>query len=355
MSRVRSKRVSAEELALFTRQIASMHHAGISLLRAFEFYSGAGTTPLAAIAGEIATHMRHGYRLSYGIRQHPEVFSDVYASLIEAGEASGEMRDILVKMADLGERNRKLRQRILATLTYPAVLVVACILSLGFFVFVVLPSILPLFESMHLRLPLLTRVLAEAGDLAHRPLAWVLGVALIGALSWTTRRFLRRVDRDSGLRKRIEAAIFRLPVVGPTVEKVLVARMLYTVATLLDAAVFLESALTKAGEVTANALLIERMKGAVQAIHDGARMGDALAEWRVFPKPVLQMIRAAEESGGLVTTMHQTSRLYEDEVEFALMNLSALLEPVIMMVMGVISAFIVLSVILPTVQLLNHL
>lgn len=354
-SSTRAPRVSAEELTLFSRELASMHQAGISIVRAIDFYSKAGSTPLCGVAATISRQMQEGRSLSSSLRQFPTVFSDVYVSLIEAGESSGEMRNILDKLADLQERNRKLRQQISATLTYPLVLLVACLVSLGFFIFVVLPAILPLFDSMHLQLPFITGLMANLGALLRQPVSWVF-IAALGAAAWEgTRRARRLLAQRPPLRRKFESFVLRIPVAGPTMEKIAVTRMLYTFATLLEAGVFLETALLKAGQVTGNSLYIDRMQRAVDDIHQGARMADALSEHAVFPRAALQMVRAAEESGSMVSSLHQTCRLYEDDVEASLLNLSSVLEPAILLGMGVVSAFIILSVILPTVQLLNHL
>lgn len=345
----------SEELAVFTREFAAMHAAGIGLARALEFYSESANTDLARICAQLVVRMETGSSLSWALRQFPEVFSDVYASLVEAGEQSGELRDILHKLADLYERTRRLRQRVIATLTYPGILLLASTASMSFFIFVILPSILPLFESLHIQLPWITWLLASVGATLQRPVAWIFVVLALAMLWYAGKSFSRRMKTDHKLRYRVESLILRLPVAGNVIQKIVAARMIYTISTLMQAGVFLESALLKAGKVSGNLVFEKRMKDAVADIHDGDPMSMALARYDVFPRTVIQVIAASEESGGLVTSLQRSAQMFEEDVEISLASLSAMMEPLILVVMGIVSAFIVLSVIIPTVQLLNHL
>mgnify|MGYP006275470659 CR=1 FL=1 len=348
-------KVPSEELTVFTREFAAMHAAGISLVRALDFYSESSHTDLGRICSDMVARMEAGTSLSRAMRQYPLAFTDVYASLVEAGEQSGELREILHKLADLHERNRALRQRVIATLTYPAILLLASAACLCFFIFVVLPSILPLFESLKIDLPLITRVLAEVGRFLHHPLSW-LGMAGLGAGAMHLGRVLqRRTQTDDTLRRRLETFILRIPAVGPVIEKVIAARMIYTISTLMQSGMFMETSLLKAGKVAGNLVFEERMKSAVEDIHDGDLMSSALERYRVFPRTILQIIAASEEAGGLTTSLQRAARMYEEDVEISLASLSALLEPLILVSMGLVSAFIVLSIIIPTVRLLNNL
>lgn len=350
-----SVRVPAEELTVFTREFAAMHDAGISLVRALAFYAESTRTDLAGICADMVLQMESGYSLSRAMRKYPEVFSDVYTSLVEAGEHSGELRDILRKLADLHERSRQLRQRVIATLTYPAVLMVASAACLAFFVLAILPSILELFVSLRIKLPLATWALAELGAFMRLPIAWAMLAAAIACLVFAARTLRRHTQTDDNLRLRLESAILRLPVAGPVVQKIVAARMIYTISTLLQAGIFLETALLKAGKVSGNLVFDQRMRDAVADIHDGDLMSVALGRYRVFPNSVLQIIAASEEAGGLVTSLQYAAAMYEEDVEVSLASLSAMMEPLILVGMGLISAFIVLSIILPTVQLLDNL
>lgn len=348
-------RVPSEELTVFTREYAAMHDAGISLVRGLEFYAGSTRTDLGRICADMVVKMETGWSLSRSMRAYPEVFSEVYTSLVEAGEHSGELRDILRKLADLQERTRTLRQRVVATLTYPAVLMVASLGCLLFFMIAILPSILELFVSLRIKLPFFTRVLAESGALLQRPSTW-LGMGLLAyGVAHLFKRFRQRMKESDELRLRVESFILRLPIAGPVIEKLVAARMIYTISTLLQAGVFLENALQKAGKVSGNLVFDMRMRDAVEDIHNGDTMSEALGRHRVFPRSVLQIIAASEEAGGLVTSLQYAAALYEEDVEVALANLSAMMEPLILVGMGGLSAFIVLSIILPTVQLLNNL
>lgn len=348
-------RVPADELAVFTREIAAMHAAGISLLRAFDFYAQSTTSDLGRVCADVVSRMKGGASLSWSLRQHPRVFSDVFVSLVEAGEHSGELRDILEKLADLQERNRKLRQRVVSTLTYPCILLAACALSLGFFIFVILPAMLPLFASLNVQLPLITWALASLGAQLRKPWVWgLIGVAGLAGLP-LLRGFARRLRAHDATRRMIEGFILRVPVAGQVVEKVVAARMMYTVSTLMQAGVFLETALLKAGDVAGVDVITARMEGAVDDIHNGDTMTAALARHRVFPRAVLQIIGASEGTGKLVMSLQRATVLFEEDVETSLTAFSALIEPVILVGMGIVSGFIVLSVIIPTVRLLEHL
>lgn len=348
-------RVPSEELAIFTREFATMHAAGISLVRSLEFYASSTSTDLGEICSAMVVRMELGAPLSRAMREYPAVFGDVYASLVEAGESSGEMRDILHKLADLHERTRKLRKRVISALTYPCILLVASLASISFFILVILPSIVPLFDSLHLKLPWITWFLASTGAALQRPAAWLGVVALGAGAVYGMRLFRRRLETDRWLRYHVESLILKVPVMGPVVQKIVSARVIYTISTLMQAGVFLETAILKAGKVSGNLVFERRVKDAVEDIHDGQRMSVALQQHRVFPLTILQIIAASEESGDLVVSLQRAATMFEEDVEVSLDSMTSLLEPLILVVMGVISAFIVLSVIIPTVQLLNNL
>ncbi len=344
-------RVSSEELAVFTRQMAAMIGAGIPIHQVLTFYAESGEGDLAAVISDVANRVSSGVRFSHALRSHPDVFSEVYCALIETGETSSQILEILEKLAELLEKQVRMRKRIISVVTYPAILLVVSFGAILGFVYFVLPMLEPLFKDVPMPLPTLILLKARIAI----PVGAVLVV--LGTLGyWLFKpRWRLYLARSPETRYRLDNLPLRLPLMGKTIEKIVVARVLYSLATMLEAGITIIQALGRCASVAGNAVVARRVYGAIDALVGGSTVAEALGAHHVFPAGCIQLLCAGEEASSLSDTVRYAARFYEEEVELALTDAAAMLEPAIMLGMGVIVGFIVLSAVLPTLALLNNL
>ncbi|MBI3929437.1 MAG: type II secretion system F family protein [Armatimonadetes bacterium] len=338
---------------MFTRQLAAMLSAGIQLHQALLFYAQGDTSPLCQVMEKTAARLAAGSSLSQALRRHPAVFSPVYVGLVEVGESSGKLVHVFNRLADLLEKQVTMRKRVSAVLTYPAILLLISVLAMLSFLLFVLPMMAPIFESLRIPMPLATRIL-----LASRIVIPVGGVILLlaAAVLWLARPWLRRYYREHpAALRRLHQVPLSMPVLGAVLLKLITARVLYSLATMLDAGLTLVSSLHRAAGVAGNAGIAARMEDATRDVIEGRSVAEALKRHRVFPSGAVQLISVGEESAGLNAMLRHIASIYDAEVELALMNLAAVVEPVIMVTMGALVAFVVLSAVLPTIYLLNNL
>lgn len=351
----RSARVEPEDVVIFTRQFSAMVSAGLQLHQALHFYAESHTeSGLGEVISEIAGKVSQGSTLSAAMRQHPTVFPEVYTGLIAAGETTGMLVAILSKLAELCERNQKLRQRVLAAITYPAVVMVVSLICIAVFIWVVLPMFVPMFNQLGVQLPWPTRTLLWLSDAGRNPILLTsLGLSI--PMLWLSWPWWRRFFGSPRRRRAIDRALLGLPYFGPLIERIITARLLFSMASLLDAGIPFTNCLEKCEHVAGNAEIAHRLKMARGLLIEGDTAADCLAAHRVFPSGAIQMIAVGEESAQLSEMIRRVATVYEEDVQMALMDLASMLEPLILLVMGVVVGFIVLASALPTAQLLQSL
>lgn len=350
----RPPKVGLEALSVFTRQLSAMIDAGIPIPRALSFFAeGEPDGDLRDVIGAVSDKVMSGVRLSHALRSFPGIFSDVYVALVETGENSGQISGILQRLADLLEKHLKMQKRIVATLTYPVILLLVSMLCIAVFVLFILPMVEPMFKGMNIALPLPTRILLASRLLL---LPTVLALLIGGFAMWAGRPAIRaylRSNRD--LRNSLAMIPMRMPLVGPVFRKVVTSRILYAMATMLEAGMTLVSAITKCAPVAGNSYIEERMMVAKKVIVDGESVAQAFHESGVFPETAVQLITVGEETSTLATMVQYVAAMYEEDADLALTDMANMLEPLLMGGMGLIVGFIVVSAMLPTLQLINHL
>lgn len=346
-------RVSGDELAIFTRQMAAMLSSGIPLHHVLEFYADSDEGDLAEVINDIAFKVSTGHTFSRAMRNYPDIFSQVYIGLAETGEQSGQILTTFNRLADLLEKNTSMRKKVIATVTYPTILLIVSMVAIAGFVYFVLPMMVPLFESLAVDLPLPTRILLMSRYVLPATLAIL---ALLALLGWLGKPWLKRFFKNNPeVRKKLHSIPLGIPVVGNLTEKIITARILYAMATMLDAGLSMVPTIRRAGTVAGNAVIEERMIEASREIMDGHSVHEAMGMHNVFPIGAIQMLSVGEESADLTKMVRHVASFYDSEVELALNDIAAIIEPIIMIVMGVVVGFIVLSAILPTVKLLDQL
>ncbi|TMA45776.1 MAG: type II secretion system protein GspF [Deltaproteobacteria bacterium] len=325
--------VSTQDLAIATRQLATLIAAGIPLVDALTALVDQIEQPrLKRIMGVVKQKVNEGLSLADALREHPKVFSDLYVNMIRAGESSGALDVVLVRLADFTESQAQLRNKILGAMLYPAIMVVVGIAIVSILFVVVIPKVTKIFEDMNVTLPWTTRILIVVSSFARD--YWYLVVVLLPALVFGVRRYVRS--------PRGRAELIRM---------LALSRFAKTLATLLASGVPLLTAMDIVKNIVSNTLLADVIDKARDAIREGESIAAPLKRSGQFPPLVYHMIAIGERSGQLEEMLQNVAKSYEAQVEMRVGALTSLLEPVMIVAMGGGVAFIVFSILMPIMQL----
>lgn len=345
--------VGLEEVATFTRQFSVMIGAGLPIHQALSFFADSSTGVLAEVMDDVATKISSGHRLSHALAKHEGVFSEVYVGLVELGETSSHIDEALEKLADLLEKQVRLGKRMSSALVYPAFLVAVSLASIGVFLQYVLPTMIPLFASFSMQLPLPTRMLLASRHLVI-PGA-ILAVLMVIFWQWFRPRLQRARRNKEKWAYKVDKFMLKLPMLGTFFQQMATARVLFALATMIETGLPILNALKRCEAVASNLAFAERLEKAGVELRDGSTVTDALAMYEVLPPSCLHLLSAGEESAQMAEMVQYAARFYEEEVEHSIDTFMSLVEPVIMIFMGIVVGFIVLSAVLPTVEMINHL
>jgi general secretion pathway protein F len=339
-------RVSAEDLAVATRQLAVLVHAGIPLVEALTaLVEQVDKEKLKRVLGDVKQRVNEGASLADALATHPRVFGELYVNMIRAGEHSGALEIVLVRLADFTESQARLRSKILATLAYPAAMMVIGSGVLGILFTVVIPKLVKIFEDTKASLPWMTRgLIAFTGFLTRW--WWALLVAAV-LLVWA---FLRWRASPAG-KARWHRLVLTLPVFGRLVRIIAIGRFARTLSTLLKSGVPLLTAMDIVKNVVGNVRLAEVIDQARDAIREGQSIAAPLKRSGEFPPLVFHMVSVGERSGALEEMLANVADAYESQVETTVTALTSLLEPVMIVAMGAVVGFIVFSVLMPILQI----
>jgi len=345
--------VPTETVATFTRQLSVMLGSGLPLLQALTFFAESSTGHLAAVVDELANKVSSGFRLSAAMGQCPGVFNEVYVGLIELGETTSHLDEALEKLAELLEKQVRLAKRLSSAMVYPAFLMAVCAAAIGVFLEYVLPTLVPLFTSFKMELPLPTRIL-----LMSRHLVWpsVFGVIATGLIWIWFKPVWHKARRERARWARnIDRFLLRIPAIGKFVLQLATARVLFALATMLETGLPLLNALKRCEGVASNLEIAHRLEMAGLDLREGSTVVDALRAHAVLPSACIHLLSAGEETAQLAEMVAYSARFYEEEVDHSITQFMNLIEPIIMMFMGLVVGFIVLAAVLPTVEMINHL
>ncbi len=349
----RRYKISGEDLTIFTRQLATMLGSGIPLHQALIYYGEASEGDLPFVIRNVAAQVASGHTFSNAMRAYPQIFSSIYVGLADMGEQSGQIVTAYRRLADLMERQTNMQKKVVSALTYPCVLLVVSLGAIFGFVYFVLPMMAPMFAMAGGDMPLPTRML-----LATRTVVPILSIGtIVGVFGfWLSKPWRKRYFQDHPERARQIARIpLMLPVVSGIYSKLNTARVLYSMSTMLDAGLTMTATLKRAAQASGNAFITYRLNKATEQIMEGASLAEALQVYQVFPIGAIQMLAVGEESANLSNMVTHVADLYDSEVELALNDIASVIEPIIMIVMGLVVGFIVLAAVLPTVQLIQNL
>ena len=334
-------RIDAEQVLHFTRELATLLEAGLTLDRALAILADLADDPaLQGVIEGVREKVQGGDSLSAALAAQGKVFSPLYLSMVRAGEAGGVLHQVLQRLADYLERSHELRESIRSALIYPTILLVVAGLSVAGLLIFVVPRFSQMFEEMGQTLPLATRIVVATGDfLGHWWWALLAGGLLLAA------GVKARLERPE-VRARWDARVLRWPLVGGLVARVETARLARTLATLLGNGLPLLQALDLAREVVGNQAIAAALAQVSEEMRRGRGLADPLAEAEVLPPLALQMIRVGEESGELETMLFKVADVFDQEVRAAVKRLLTLLEPVLIVGLGVLVAGIIVSILM---------
>src|SRR5918994_2374994 len=342
------KRIKLGDLVVFSRQLATMINAGLPIVRALYVLSEQTENPkLKEVVVAVRKDVEGGFSLSEALEKHPKVFSRLYVEMVKAGEIGGMLDNVLLRIADQLEMDQDLRRKIRSALTYPLVVLVLAILAASFMLIFIVPVFAQMFQDLGGTLPLPTRICMAISDI----LTSILGVLVYAGMALAVVMFLRWKKSESG-RKVWGRAVLRIPAkIGDVVKKATLARFARTLATLSAAGVpilqSIEIPATSSGNwVVENALLKSR-----DAIREGIPIYKPLEEEWVFPPIVTRMIAVGEETGDIDGMLTKIAEFYESEVDAAVKALTSIIEPLMIVVVGGIVGFIVISMYLPMFEI----
>lgn len=339
--------IKQKDIAVFTRQLATMMRAGVPLLQSFDIVARGATNPrLTRLLNDIRQDVETGTSLSSAFRKHPMYFDALYCNLVEAGEAGGILEALLDRLAVYQEKTVAIKNKIKSALTYPiAVMVVAFVVLAVIMIFVV-PAFEDVFKSFGADLPAPT-LMVIAMSKFFVSYWW----AIFGGIGGGIYFFLQSWKRSEAMQKRMDRLLLKVPVFGDLMYKSAIARWTRTLATMFAAGVPLVEALDSVGGASGNAVFAEATESIQRDVSTGSALTTSMTSTGIFPTMVLQMAAIGEESGSLDHMLSKAAEFYEDEVDEAVKALSSLMEPFIIVVLGGLIGGIVVSMYLPIFKL----
>lgn len=338
------------ELEVFTRQLATMLGAGIPMLEALEILAEQAESPgFAFCLDRVVNDIRSGSDLSKALEQHKTVFSHIYVSMIRAGEASGQLDIILTRLAEYLEASARLRSEIKSAMTYPVISLVLVIGIASFLMIGIVPSFKPVFESLEVDLPALTVLIMDVAFFMRD--FWYL---IFGAMVGAVFALKAACKTPKGAFAR-DSVILRLPVFGVLFKKVALSRFARTFSTLIKSGVPILGAMEIVSDTSGNLVISKVVDGARDSVRNGESLSEPFSESPIFPPMVVKMMSIGERSGALDALLEKIAEFYDQQVEAEVKGLTAMIEPIMISVMGVIVGGIVLAVFLPIFKLQEKL
>jgi general secretion pathway protein F len=339
-------RVRPAEVAIVTRQLATLIGAGFPLVSALEaLQAQIRSSGLKKIIATIRGDIVEGSSFANALEKHTKIFSPIYVNMVRAGESSGTLEIVLERLADITEKQQALESRVITAMIYPLLIMLAGMLILTFLFIYVIPNITSIFEDMRQQLPLPTQILITISDL-FKSFWWIL-VLFIAAFMVG----LRQLRQSAKGRLWMDTTALRLPIAGSMIRRLAAARFARTLGSLLENGVSMLPSLGIVKNIVGNIHIAEVIENATTEVGKGQGLGKSLDASNTFPPIAIQMIQVGEQSGNLEEMLNKVADVFEKEVETTIMRLTALLEPVMVLLMAGVVLFIVLSICLPIFEM----
>lgn len=343
------QKIKPLDIAIFTRQLSTMLSAGIPLVQALDILEH-GQTNIAFknLVGKIKTEVESGLALSNTLRKYPLYFNSLYCNLVAAGEQSGTLDEMLIRIAQYREKTESLKGKIKKALFYPAaVVLIAIFISAGLLIFVV-PKFQSVFSSFGAQLPTPTLIVIHLSNILQK--YWWLIFGSLGLAIWA---IVRAQKRSPTFAKRLDGLALRLPIIGKILHKAAVARFSRTLSTTFAAGLPLIDALQAVSSAAGSEIYAQAILRIREEVAAGQTINKAMKNTNLFPSMVIQMIAVGEEAGSLEFMLSKVADFYEEQVDNAVNGLSSLLEPIIMVVLGTVIGTLVIAMYLPIFRMGN--
>ena len=343
------KKIKPKSLQIFSRQFATMIEAGMNVVAALVILEQqTDDSVLAQVIAAIREDVESGQLLSEAMSRHPKVFSKLYVAMVEAGEAAGILDIVLDRVAMQIEKEQQIKRRVKSAMVYPTVTMTFAVIVLIVMLLFIVPVFVKIFAQLHGQLPTLTQYVLDLSKLLRG--YWFIIFPLVGGTVYGLLRY-RKTEPGRQVWDRIR---LRIPMkIGDTVQKITIARFARTLSTLVAAGVDIIKALEITGQASGNYVLEEALDEVKTTVREGSTISQPLIENPIFPPMVSQMVRIGEETGELEKMLSKVADFYEDEVEAAIDGLSAMIEPLMMIMVGAMVGVILIAMYLPMFKMLK--
>jgi type IV pilus assembly protein PilC len=341
-------KVSEKEVAIFTRQFSTMIDAGLPLVQSLEILaSQQDNKAFQKVLVQIRQDVEGGATLAAALKKQPKTFTDLYANMVEAGEAGGILDTILNRLAAYIEKSISLKKKVKSAMIYPSTIVSVALVVVTFLLLFVIPTFKSMFEGFGATLPLPTRIILELSRLVRQFFIPVI-IAFVGMIIGL--RYYYKTEKG---RKVIDTLLLKAPVFGMLLRKVAVAKFTRTLGTLISSGVAILDGLEITARTAGNKVVEEAIMKTRVSIAEGKTIAAPLKETTVFPPMVVQMIAVGEQTGALDSMLSKIADFYDDEVDTTVSNLTSLLEPLLMVFLGVVVGGVVIAMYLPIFKLVT--
>jgi type IV pilus assembly protein PilC len=344
------QRVSSKRLAIFTRQFSVMLDAGLPLVQCLEILGEQEENrTFRGIIQRVRSDVEQGSSLAEAMRRHPKAFDDLFVNMVAAGEAGGILDVILQRLATFLEKITKLKAQVKSALIYPASVITIAIGVVWIILRFVIPTFAQLFAGLGSEMPWITRVVVGTSNFVGRYSPWIILAVILLAI------FLSRWHKTDRGRRAIDGFMLKIPIIGMLLRKIAVARFCRTLSTLTTSGVPILDGLEITAKTSGNAIIEDAVMAVRRSVEEGKTISEPLAETKVFPPMVVQMINVGEQTGALDQMLSKIADFYEDEVDTAVAGLMKLIEPLLIAFLGVVIGVIVASMYLPLYSLITQI
>src|SRR5438128_11143482 len=340
--------VKIRDVVVFTRQFSTMINAGLPLVQALDILSQQTENKvLADVTRQVVYDVESGQTLADALRKHPKAFGDLYVNMVAAGEAGGILDTILLRLAQFLEKNDAIVRKVKGAMIYPAVILSVAVIAISVLLIFLIPTFQNMFASVHLELPLPTRMVIGASNVLKD--YWWAIIASMGAIVFGINRYYQTAPG----RLQIDGMLLRLPVLGDVLRKSAVSRFTRTLGTLISSGVSILDGLEITARTAGNMVIHNAVMESRASIAGGETIAQPLAKSKVFPPMVISMIAVGEQTRGMDETLSKIADFYDDEVDAAVSTLLSLMEPIIIVVLGLVLGGMVVAMYLPIFDMVN--
>lgn len=345
--RKRKRSIAAGDIAIFSRQLATMMAAGVPLVQSLEIVGRShDNRSMGELILDIKTNIEGGATLAESLAKHPKYFDDLFVNLVDAGEKSGQLETLLEKIATYKEKTEALKKKVKKALTYPSAVLVVAVIVTGILLYFVVPQFKDLFTGFGADLPAFTKLVISLSEFVQTYWWIILGFIIAGVVVFQQAHY-----RSPAFRRLLDRLMLRLPVIGDIVYKSAVARYARTLSTMFAAGVPLVEAMESVAKASGNIIFTEAIMTMREQVSQGLALNLAMLQSALFPPMATQMVQIGEESGALDEMCAKVADYFESEVDAMVDTLSSLLEPFIMAILGILVGGLVVAMYLPIFKL----